>query len=80
MGSYGADMKQYLPDGNEARIKAAYANRDPRLAMNVITPYATYLGGVTGSAISYTLRWPYRGAMMRSLMIFGQTLMINFII
>lgn len=62
MGSYGADMKQYLPDGNEARIKAAYANRDPRLAMNVITPYATYLGGVTGSAISYTLRWPYRGA------------------
>lgn len=62
MGSYGADMKQYLPDGNEARIKAAYANRDPRLAMNVITPYATYWGGVTGSAISYTLRWPYRGA------------------
>lgn len=62
MGSYGADMKQYLPDGNEARIKAAYANRDSRLAMNVITPYATYLGGVTGSAISYTLRWPYRGA------------------
>ena len=62
MGSYGADMKQYLPDGNETRIKAAYANRDPRLAMNVITPYATYLGGVTGSAISYTLRWPYRGA------------------
>ena len=62
MKSYGADMEQYLPTGNEARIKAAYANRDPRLAMNVITPYSTYLGGVTGSAILYTLRWPYRGA------------------
>ena len=62
MKTAGADMSKYLPEGNEARIKAAYANRDPRLAMNVITPYATYLGGVTGSAISYTLRWPYRGA------------------
>lgn len=62
MRSYGADMEQYIPNGNEARIKAAYANRDPRLAMNVITPYSTYLGGVTGSAISYTLRWPYRGS------------------
>ena len=36
MGSYGADMKQYLPDGNEARIKAAYANRDPRLKATVM--------------------------------------------
>ncbi|WP_336527051.1 RagB/SusD family nutrient uptake outer membrane protein, partial [Bacteroides acidifaciens] len=62
MGSYGADMEQYLPNGNEARIKAAYAGRDPRLAMNVITPYSTYLGGVTGSSVSYTLRWPYRGS------------------
>jgi tetratricopeptide (TPR) repeat protein len=61
MTNYGADMSQYLPDGNEARIKAVYDNRDPRLALNVITPYSTFLGGVTGTAINYTLRWPYRG-------------------
>jgi tetratricopeptide (TPR) repeat protein len=61
MRQYGADMDKYLSAGNEARIKAAYANRDPRLAMNVITPYSTYLGGITNMAIEYTLRWPYRG-------------------
>ena len=61
MRQYGADTDKYLPDGNEARIKAVYANRDPRLALNVITPYSTYLGGVTNTAIDYTLRWPYRG-------------------
>jgi len=61
MTNYGADMSQYLPNGNEARIKAAYENRDPRLALNVITPYSTFLGGVTGTEINYTLRWPYRG-------------------
>ncbi len=60
--SYGADMTKYLPVGNEARIKAAYANRDPRMNMNIITPYSTYLGGLTGKDITYTLRWPYRGS------------------
>jgi hypothetical protein len=64
MQQYGADMTKYLPSGNEARIKAAYANRDPRLTMNVITPYSTYLGGKSGNAILYTLRYPYRGADM----------------
>src|SRR5690606_36995453 len=34
----------YLPQGNEARLKAAYANRDPRLALNVVTPYANFIG------------------------------------
>ena len=34
----GADMSKYLPSGNEARIRAAYANRDPRLNMTVVTP------------------------------------------
>ncbi len=61
MKNYGADMSKYLPQGNEARIKAVYENRDPRLALNIITPYATFLGGVTGTPIFYTLRWPYRG-------------------
>ncbi len=56
----GLDMTKYLPSGNEARIKAAYANRDPRLGANVITPYAEYLG-VNGSANQiYVSRWPFR--------------------
>lgn len=33
--------KYYLDDGNEARIKTAYANRDPRLQLSVFTPYST---------------------------------------
>ena len=61
MTTFGADMSKYLPTGNEERIKAAYDNRDPRLGFNVITPYSTYLGGTTGTALNYTLRWPYRG-------------------
>lgn len=62
MRNFGADMSTYLPNGNEERIKVAYENRDPRLRMNVITPYETYLGGLTGTEINYTLRWPYRGS------------------
>lgn len=62
MTNYGADMTKYLPIGNEARIKKAYENRDPRLAQNIITPYSTFSGGVTGAVIDYTLRWPYRGS------------------
>ncbi len=57
---YGADMSLYLPSGNEARLKAAYAQRDPRLAATVILPYSTYIGGSTGAALTYTSRHPYR--------------------
>jgi hypothetical protein len=58
----GADVSKYLPIGNEARILAAYANRDPRLAQTVITPYSTYLGAPIGPSadLTYTMRWPYR--------------------
>lgn len=56
-----ADMSKYLPTGNEARIKKAYDNRDPRLMMTVITPYSTYLGANSSTDYTYTLRWPYRG-------------------
>lgn len=56
----GADMSKYLPEGNEERIKKAYANRDPRLAMSVVTPYSTYSGGISGGPIDYTYRYPYR--------------------
>ncbi|MEO6932252.1 MAG: RagB/SusD family nutrient uptake outer membrane protein, partial [Chitinophagaceae bacterium] len=38
----GLDMSLYLPSGNEARIKKAYENRDPRLNATVIVPYSTY--------------------------------------
>lgn len=53
----------YLPEGNEARLKAAYANRDPRLAYNVVTPYAHYLGVNNNSTEEawYTFRWPVIG-------------------
>lgn len=58
--SRGADMSKYLPVGNEDRIKLAYANRDPRLAATVITPYSTY-NGVLGAGLStVTSRFPYR--------------------
>lgn len=62
MEAYGADMTKYLDLGNEARILAAYSARDPRLAMSVITPYATYVGSSAGLEHTYTLRWPYRGS------------------
>ena len=54
------DMSQYDATGNEARIQAAYANRDPRLAAIAITPYSTYEGGASGTAVLYTSRYPYR--------------------
>jgi len=58
----GAQMSLYLPTGNEARIAAAYANRDPRLAMSVITPYAQYNGVFGANNATLTWRWPYRAA------------------
>lgn len=60
MTTYGADMSKYDESGNEARILAAYANRDPRLAAIAITPYSTYEGGASGTAAIYTSRYPYR--------------------
>ncbi len=52
---------KYLPSGNEARIRKAYTNRDPRLEMNVITPYAKWNGviGLGSAAQISTLRWPF---------------------
>lgn len=58
----GAQMSLYLPTGNEARIATAYANRDPRLALSVITPYSTYNGVFGANAATLTWRWPYRAA------------------
>ena len=61
MRTYGADMTKYDVSGNEARIKSAFAGRDPRLAATVITPYSDYVGGyAAGAAQTYQIRWPYR--------------------
>lgn len=57
MTTYGSDMSKYLAIGNEARLKTAYSNRDPRLAVNVMLPYSTFVGAVNAT---YTMRWPYR--------------------
>ncbi len=58
----GADMNKYLIAGNEARVRQAFASRDPRLAANVITPYAVY-NGVLGTANQQvTSRFPFRTA------------------
>lgn len=53
----------YLPQGNEARVKAAYNNRDPRLGYNVLTPYSDFLGVNSNSTDVgwYTSRWPVTG-------------------
>ncbi|KAA6344423.1 RagB/SusD family nutrient uptake outer membrane protein [termite gut metagenome] len=56
----GAKMDEYDPSNNEARITAAYTNRDPRLLATVITPYSTYLGSMVAADYTFTLRWPYR--------------------
>jgi len=55
----GADMALYLESGNEDRIKAAYENRDPRLAALAITPYSEYVGGVSGVELTYVYRFPF---------------------
>ncbi len=53
----------YMPEGNEARLKKAYANRDPRLAYNVVTPYADFKGVNSNSTAEgmYTYRFPLTG-------------------
>lgn len=54
----------YLAEGNEARITKAYANRDPRLAASIITPYSEFVGlnasSPTGPA-TLVSRWPVTG-------------------
>lgn len=57
---------KYLPEGNEARLKKAWQNRDPRFYANVIVPYGdVYLGADADNykkgnttPIPYVYRWP----------------------
>jgi hypothetical protein len=53
----------YLPEGNEARLKAAYSNRYPCLAFNVVTPFAIFKGVNSNSTADgmYTFRFPVTG-------------------
>lgn len=60
LSASGAAMSEYKVSGNEDRIKAAYQDRDPRLAATFITPYSTYVGGSTGTETTYTMRYPFR--------------------
>jgi hypothetical protein len=70
----GLDMTLYLPVGNEARVKAAYQNRDPRLQATVITPYSQYLGRpINGSDQTFTSRWPARDENPPTLDLFTDT-------
>lgn len=55
---------RYLEEGNEARLRAAYANRDPRLRYSIICPYDTIKGldanPPSGSSEpEYVMRWPW---------------------
>lgn len=57
-----ATRGEYLPYGNEARIRKVYTDRDPRLEANFITPYAGFVGGYSfagaGNAMEVFSRWP----------------------
>lgn len=52
----------YLPYGNEARMRRVFENRDPRLEANFITPYSSFVGGYsfqgTGNAMKVFWRFP----------------------
>ncbi|SHF04229.1 Starch-binding associating with outer membrane [Dysgonomonas macrotermitis] len=58
-----ANSAKYLPSGNEERIKTVYANRDPRLAASIVTPYSSFVGVNSGSTgvDEYIYRWPALG-------------------
>ncbi len=65
IGICGQDIfdRYYLDNGNEARIKAAYENRDPRLKQTIVTPYEPvdcFAAGFNGdeNMIGKQLRWP----------------------
>jgi hypothetical protein len=57
---------RYLPEGNEARLKKAWENRDPRFYANLIVPYGDAYPGTdadffkegNSSPIPYVFRWP----------------------
>lgn len=60
MVDFGSDMTKYSDQGNEARVRKVYENRDPRLMQAIITPYSVYNGNQAGIGNhAWTFRWPY---------------------
>lgn len=61
-----ATKNEYLPEGNEARLKKAWTNRDPRFYANLIVPYGDEFIGIDAdmakegntTPIPYLYRWP----------------------
>lgn len=51
----------YLPYGNEARLRKVFENRDPRLQATFITPYAGFVGGFSfnGAANAMEVFWRF---------------------
>ena len=57
---------RYLPEGNEARLKKAWTNRDPRFYANLIVPYGDIYNGTddeqykkgNATPVPYVYRWP----------------------
>ena len=56
----------YRPEGNEARLRQAWTNRDPRFYANLIVPYGDVYYGTdanmfkdgNSSPVPYVFRWP----------------------
>ncbi len=61
-----ATKDRYLPEGNVARLKAAWTNRDPRFYASLIVPYGDQYLGIDANMASqgnttpipYVYRWP----------------------
>lgn len=60
----------YLPEGNEARLRKAWENRDPRFSYNLIVPYGDEFSGADADSykqgnstpVPYVFRWPVGAA------------------
>ena len=65
-----ATRDKYLPEGNEARLKKAWENRDPRFNANLIVPYGEVYYGADAdqfklgntTPVPYVYRWPVGAA------------------
>ena len=62
LGTIGQEVwdEYYLDNGNEARIRTAYDDRDPRLGKAVITPYKSYrlFNESLAAPAEFQMRWP----------------------
>ncbi|MFT4224736.1 RagB/SusD family nutrient uptake outer membrane protein [Dysgonomonas sp.] len=56
-----AVRNDYLPYGNEARMRQVFENRDPRLEANFVVPYSGFVGGYsfTGAGNAMKVYWRF---------------------